>query len=132
MIDACHAVLETEARSGRGALDEKSTVIFHIYRFLCEYENGGLGGFLYNISPEWDDVAALGGIASDLGRAELAQALERVHAIMKRGHDGDSGTWEEWLEATDPEYELEELDEEISDSFGMLWDELGELILPGE
>ena len=124
MIDTCQDVLEREAMSGRGALDEKSTRIFHVYRFLCDYENGGLSGFLYNISPRWDDLGDLRTIADKLNHPELATALAEVSEIVRSGPEDHRGTWSEWLELADPADRLTPLDQAICDHYGSLWDDL--------
>lgn len=128
MIETCHAILELEAQSGREALDSRSTTIFHIYRFLCDYENDGLKGFLCNIAPKWDDLSALGDIATGAGRAELAQALGQVLTIVTQAPPKQDGTWAEWLERIDPDGELSGLDDDISDDYNFLWEELEDLV----
>lgn len=124
MIDTCQDILELEAKSGRDALDEKGAKIFHVYRFLCEYENGGLSGFLYNISPAWKDLTDLSTIAADLKRPEIAEAIGKVEVIMRRGPEDHQGTWGDWLDLADPKSELTELDQTISDYYEPLWEDL--------
>jgi hypothetical protein len=127
MIDTCQAVLEREAKLGRNALDEQATAIFHIYRFLCDYENGGLSGFLYNISSEWDDLTSLGAIAARLDHPKLAAAISEAESVARSGPDDFQGTWGGWLEATDPAKRLEEIDGTISEHYQDLWDDLERL-----
>ena len=124
MIDTCQDVLEREAKSGRGALDEKSTRIFHIYRFLSDFENGGLSGFLYNLSLGWDDLRELQTMADRLNHPELATALAEVLEIVRRGPEDHRGTWSEWLQFADPTDRLTSLDQTIFDHYGSLWDDL--------
>ena len=127
MIDACQVILEREAEFGRNSLDEQATAIFHIYRFLCDYENGGLSGFLYNISSEWDDLASLGAITARLNHPELAAAISEVESVARSGPDDFQGTWGGWLEATDPEKRLAEIDDTISEHYQDLWDDVERL-----
>jgi len=127
MFEACHAILALEAESGRDALDENSTTIFHLYRFLSEYENGGLTGYLRNIAPAWDDLAQLCDIVVGTGYAELAHALVQVHSIVARGPADPTGNWDEWLRQADPDGTLSGLDETISEGYDLLWHELEEL-----
>lgn len=124
MIDTCQAILELEVKSGREALDGKSLMIFQVYRFLCDYENGGLSGYLYNLSPEWGDISELATIATTLKHPELADALTKVTEIARRGPSDYEGTWDGWLSQADPANELDKHDETISGRYNDLWDDL--------
>ena len=127
MIGTCSEVLEREAKLGRAALDESSATIFHVYRFLCEYENGGLSGFLYNISPEWDDLSSLSEIAARLNHPELAASISEVESVARSAPEDFKGTWSGWLEVTDPANRLAEIEDTISEHYQDLWDDLERL-----
>ncbi|MGJ8725017.1 MAG: DMP19 family protein [Roseibacillus sp.] len=131
MLDTCQEVLELEANSGREALDEEATRIFHVYRFLCEFENGGLSGFLYNISPAWDDLVALENILTKLNKDVLAKAVKRIEEITRSAPVGYCGTWDDWMTLTDPQSVIPEQDRIIFENYEVLWDELERIAVTG-
>jgi hypothetical protein len=127
MIDICQEILDKEVSIGRAAMDEGELQIFHIYRFFCEYENGGLSGFLYNISDQWSDITDLARFVEALERRELASELIAVEKIVRRGPMDYEGTWDGWLSLTDPDDSLVGCDQRISNLYEGLWGDLESL-----
>ena len=84
-IDTAQAILERECRDGRVSLTPLELDTFHVYRFLCEFENGGLSGLLYNISPEFVELQSLSSVVRRLGRADLASLLDSVFGSQVPG-----------------------------------------------
>ncbi|NWK57647.1 hypothetical protein HW115_18665 [Verrucomicrobiaceae bacterium N1E253] len=127
MIDTCEKILDREIKSGRSSLDDESKRVFHLYRFLSYYENGGISGLLYNLSPAWNDLSELASITADLNHLALSKAVEGVHRLVSRGPEEYKGTWEGWINLTDPNGDLDKYDSQIFDLYEVLWHDLERL-----
>ena len=123
-IGYAQTILERECRDGRSSLTPQELDTFHVYRFLCEFENGGLSGLLYNLSPEFVDLQNLTLVVRRQGRLDLAMLLDSVFDIASRGPTDFQGTWDGWLAVADPEQRIPDLGERISGCYELLWDDL--------
>ena len=123
-LDQAQNILERECRDGRVSLTPREQDTFHVYRFLCEFENGGLSGLLYNLSPDFVDLQSLSSVVRRLGRADLATLFDSAFDIVSRGPTDFRGTWSGWLSVTDSEQRIPNLDERISACYEILWDDL--------
>ena len=126
-LDLAQSILERECRDGRDSLSPQEIDIFHVYRFLCEFENGGLSGLLYNLSPEFAELQSLSSVVRRLCRDDLATLLDSVFDVASRGPADFHGTWSDWLSVADPEQRIPDLDERISGCYEALWDDLPRL-----
>ena len=119
-------ILLREAQLGRAALSATEKRVYLLYRTICELENGGLSGLLYNVSPDWDYLSELSQLLSELGESELAQYFREAETICRLGPSGFRGTWSGWLAVTDPENRLDRISDSIWDTQEQLWDRLDE------
>ena len=128
MIDYCQSVLEKECRQGRASLDPIESECFLLYRFVCEYENGGLSGLLYNISPDWEYLVSLASVLRKKDDPTLASLIEEAHAVVASGPSDYQGTWSGWLDLADPKKKLPKIDDAISPKYSVIWRHLKGII----
>ena len=125
--DIWNRILDREAQSGVAALSLEERRIFYVNRFLLDYENGGLSGFLYNVSPEngteWLELRSTIDAIAFFDRPEVARALEGALNIVER--DGPSGpTWGAFVSARDAEGQLDVIDREVGRCYADLWEDI--------
>lgn len=120
-------LLDRATTHGIDTLSANEQRIVRVNRFLVDYENGGLSGFLYNLSEYTDDhwtalrdtIAAL----SSFGRREIAALLQEALVIVERG--GPRGpTWRAFIDARDADGRLVSADRELADLVEVLWDDI--------
>ena len=81
MVDYWQTIIEKESRVGRTALSSSESECYLLYRSVCEFENGGLSGLLYNISPDWEYFVALADLLKRKGEFEFGTLIQEVHSI---------------------------------------------------
>ena len=123
MLDRNQYVLDKEAESGRDSLSPIESKIFHIYRFITFYENGGLSGFLYNTDHSPDEIQFLIQELEPI-RTDLIRYLNKLVPILTKPHKFTSGTLDEFLHVIDPDDEISNIDSEIQSCYEVLWEDL--------
>ena len=90
-------VLVRVSESGLDGVDDRERIIFLVNRLLCDFENGGYSGFLYNICPPdssaWTDLRATADAVSELGDDVTAELLRETASVLEATDGGAHSTW---------------------------------------
>ncbi|HVU17234.1 MAG TPA: DUF4375 domain-containing protein [Candidatus Didemnitutus sp.] len=124
VVDVWNAVLAKEARSGVASLSPNERTIYFVNRFICDFSNGGLSGFLYNLSPEW---ASLGSFEEEIRRVgcdSIATVIADVRTVFQKAAalEVQKETWSAYLTRLDPTQTLSILNLKLSGADGELWE----------
>jgi hypothetical protein len=89
IVDTWNAVLAKEAKSGVTGLSDQERTIYFVNRFTCDFSNGGLIGFLYNLSPQW---GLLGSFEEEIRRVGC-DSIAAMIADVRMVFDLASNSW---------------------------------------
>ena len=92
-------------------LSHSEQTIYHVSRFLIEIENKGLSGFLYNISPNWQNLTSL---KKELERIECFKAATEVRQLFTivpgPPESNEAETWGGFLALADPDKSIDRIE----------------------
>jgi hypothetical protein len=128
IADVWNAVLAKEAQSGVASLSSHERTIYFVNRFICDFSNGGLSGFLYNLSPEWALLASFEEEIRRVGCDTIATVIADVRTVFQMASELEERkeTWSAYLARLDPQERLRSLDLKLTGADGELWDRLEE------
>jgi hypothetical protein len=97
-----------------------------VNRFICEFSNGGLTGFLYNLSPSWDLLCSFEEEIRRVGCEWIAAEIAEVRTVFTRAAtlEERKETWSAYLARLDPSERLRSLDLKLTGADGELWERL--------
>lgn len=107
---------------GTDSLSAADLARYRAWRFIMDWEMGGLTGYLYNTLPDLAAARSTVKALKTVGLTDLADILAQGVALFKGYKDPDRpSTWGEILEQYDPTGQLDILDERIQelDNFGI-------------
>jgi hypothetical protein len=116
-------VIEKETKYGLDALSKKEATIYHVYRFCGDFDNGGLTGFLYNLSPDWNLIHLLQEEMRNIGCPEISNILAKVASLFDcpKASSIKEKTWEEFLVRIDPQNSLDQFCDQLSSCLEDYW-----------
>ena len=100
-----------------GGLDDLTVdeqTVYLCYDFICQFGNGGLSGYGYNV-----DAAERSGLVAALrriGALQCADLMHRANYILNTPvSPNDAKTWEQFLQIADPNNELDQIHDSLTD-----------------
>jgi len=126
IVDTWNAVLAKEAKSGFTSLSDQERTIYFVNRFICDFSNGGLIGFLYNLSPEWRLLESFEEEIRRVGCESIAAAIADVRMVFQNAGELEERkeTWSDYLSRLDPSGRLLSLDSMLTGADEELWGRL--------
>jgi Domain of unknown function (DUF4375) len=124
-----NAVIDKVSDVGIAALSNDERVIYLVNRFLCDFENGGYSGFLYNVSasesaPEWRELRDTADALSVLHSQKAADVLRETADLMENSTPVSALTWAEYMAAVDPSGKTREFDRVLEERRDEFWERL--------
>ena len=119
-------MLAKEAQSGIASLSSQERTIYFVNRFICDFSNGGLTGFLYNLSPEWELLGSFEEEIRRVGCESIAVVIAEVQTVFLIAGklEERKETWSAYLARLDPSERLRSLDLKLTGADGELWERL--------
>ena len=126
IVDTWNAVLAKEAKSGVTSLSDQERTIYFVNRFICDFSNGGLIGFLYNLSPEWELLGSFEEEIRRVGCDSIAAMIADVRMVFQEAGELEERkeTWSDYLSRLDPSGRLLSLDSKFTGADEELWGHL--------
>ncbi len=120
-------LLERSSAAGLASLTPVERTITCVNVFLCDFDNGGLSGFLYNVHPRgsdtaWSELRAIAEAIRQVGAPDCADALLEIAAAVEGSAAHAAPSWGALLEKVLSRREL--LEPRIEDHIPQLWDRL--------
>ena len=126
IVDTWNAVLANVAKSGVTSLSDQERTIYFVNRFICDFSNGGLIGFLYNLSPEWRLLGSFEEEIRRVGCGSIAAVIADVRMVFQNAGELEERkeTWSDYLSRLDPSGRLLSLDSKFTGADEELWGRL--------
>jgi len=124
--DVWYRIYEKAGAHGPEALTKTERTLYRVNVFLTDFENGGLSGFLYNVSPSqgasWAELRSIAAAVAAVGDADTAAALEDAAVQLEAHPCSEQSTWAAFMLAAMPASDT--LESRLSVRVNSLWERL--------
>lgn len=127
-------IIEKASSRGVGDLKDFEENIYRVNIFLCDMDNGGLTGFLYNVSPsnstttEWNDLRQTAKAIEIMGVSACADALFQAASCFESASIAEK-TWGQLLEDQKLAELIKAIEQPIKEALPELWEKLEDFTL---
>lgn len=98
-------------------------MIYHVNKFLVDYDMEGFSGVLYNLSPDFQRLGTIATCFKEMGDDLTASILVEVRNIMASASSG-APTWAEYLKDIDPDNRLGQIQVKLNAATKHAWGHL--------
>lgn len=127
-------IIEKASSRGVADLNDFEENIYRVNIFLCDMDNGGLTGFLYNVSPsstattEWSDLRQTAKAIKIMGVSACADALFQAASCFESVSNAEN-TWRNLLEDPKLAELIKAIEQPVKEAIPELWEKLEDFTL---